>query len=120
MTEADVLDLLSLLEARGVVAWVTRPDEADAFALLTEADGADSLLRLLVSRGFVVVHDELPAHLRLRHAKGGDIEVHPVSFRPDGAAVRHLKGGGTITIPAASLTVAPFGGGSARQVRTED
>ncbi|MBW3619426.1 MAG: hypothetical protein KY461_04225 [Actinobacteria bacterium] len=120
MTEADVLDLLGLLEARGVVAWVTYPDQPDAFALMAEADGADSVLRLLVSRGFAVVQDELPASLRLRHPSGGDIEVHPVSFRPDGAAVRHLKGGGTVTIPASSLTVAPFAGGSARQVRIED
>lgn len=120
MTEDDVLDLLGLLEARGVVAWVTAPDEPDAFALLTEADGADSALRLLVSRGFGVVGDGLPAHLRLRHPEGGDIELHPASFRPDGAAVRHLGDGATVTIPSDALTVAPYGTGSARQVRAED
>ena len=120
MTEDDVLDLLGLLEARGVVAWVTTPDEPDAFALLAEADGADSALRLLVSRGFEVVGDDLPASLRLRHPKGGDIELHPASFRPDGAAVRFLADGGTVTIPSSDLTVAPYGKGSARQVRTAD
>lgn len=119
MTEDDVLDLLGLLEARGVVAWVTEPDGPDAHALLTEADGADSALRLLVSRGFTVVDDDLPAHLRLRHPKGGDIELHPASFRPDGAAVRHLGDGGTVTIPSGRLTVAPYGAGSARQVRPD-
>lgn len=120
MTEDDVIDLLGLLEARGVVAWVTAPDAPDAFALLAEADGADSALRLLVSRGFAVVGDDLPASLRLRHPRGGDIELHPVSFRPDGAAVRFLKDGETRTIEPSQLTVAPFGTGSARQVRTTD
>lgn len=119
MTEDDVIDLLDLLEARGVVAWVTTPDGPDAVAILTEADGADSALRLLVSRGFTVVGDGLPAHLRLRHPSGGDIELHPASFRPDGAAVRHLGDGATRTIPATSLTVAPYGHGSARQVRPD-
>lgn len=119
MTEDDVLDLLDLLEARGVVAWVTAPDGPDAVAILTEADGADSALRLLVSRGFTVVGDGLPAHLRLHHPAGGDIEIQPASFRPDGAAVRHLGDGETRTIPSDSLTIAPYGKGSARQVRPD-
>jgi hypothetical protein len=117
VTDDDVLDLLEILEARGVVAWVTAPDEPDAVALLAEADGADSALRLLVARGFVVVRDELPASLRLRHPQGGDIELHPASFRPDGAAVRFSRDGEATTIPPEALTVAPFGSGSARQVR---
>lgn len=119
MTEDDVLDLLDLLEARGVVAWVTAPDGPGAVAILTEADGADSALRLLVARGFTVVGDDLPASLRLRHPTGGDIELHPASFRPDGAAVRHLGDGGTRTIPRDAMTVAPYGKGSARQVRPD-
>lgn len=119
MDAEDVLALLDLLESRGVVAWVAAPDEPDAVALVAEADGADSVVRLLVARGFTVVDAALPARLRLRHPEAGDIEVHPVSFRPDGSAVRFLPGGATTTIDATALVVAPYGPGRARQVRRD-
>lgn len=117
MDDDDVLALLDLLESRGVVAWVCPPDEPEGVAFLAEADGADSILRLLVARGFTVVDSALPARLRLRHPEAGDVEVHPASFRPDGSAVRFLADGETRTIDATSLCVAPYGSGRARQVR---
>lgn len=120
MTDAEVLSLLDLLEARGVVAWVAVPDAVavqPVVALLCEADGFESATALLVSRGFRVHEEALPGRLCLGHASFGLVELQPARFDAAGNAVRHLADGRTLTIPVQSLVVDEYGPGRARQVR---
>lgn len=122
VTDEQVLSLLRLLESRGVVAWVSVPDQTGdepAVALLCELDGFESAAAMLVARGFSVVEHALPGRLRLAHDRLGAVELHPVGFDGDGNAVRRFGDGSSVTIPAASLVVDAYGPGRARQVLDE-
>ena len=86
MDTADLRGLLDLLAERGTVAWVLdRPDVADT-ELVVDHSGLESIVSVLVSRGFTADVGGLPARVDCRHPRHGTLAIRPFTFRADGSA----------------------------------
>ncbi len=95
MTGETVLEILDILHACGVEAWIDGGWGVDAL-LRTESrphDDLDLVVALadvpriredLEARGFVLGEEQLPVRFTLVHAERGAVDFHTVSFERDG------------------------------------
>lgn len=114
MDAERVLDLLDLLQARGLTVWLDGGWAVDA--LLAEQtrthDDLDLVARLeesarieeaLAERGYVLAGGGAPRSFELVDGLGHQVDVHPASFGPDGNGVYRLADGGDWIYPAAAF-----------------
>jgi hypothetical protein len=99
---SDGVALLDLLASRGTVAWLVDRDPTDGVWLVVDVSGVDSVMRLLISRGFAVTDDALPTHLEFAHARHGRVTVLACGFAADGSATWH-RDGQPVVLPAAAF-----------------
>jgi lincosamide nucleotidyltransferase A/C/D/E len=95
MTGDDVLEVLDLLAAAGVDAWVDGGWGVDALLGTETRRHADLDLTVptpsvgiardaLGSAGFTTVRDWLPAAVAMRDPSGREVDLHPLTPTPDG------------------------------------
>jgi lincosamide nucleotidyltransferase A/C/D/E len=114
MEAARVLDLLSLLDARGLPVWLdggwaidallgeqTRPH--DDLDLVSRLEDSARIEEALGERGYVLGYGGPPFSFELVDAAGHQVDVHPASFRPDGDGVYQMADGGEWIFPAAGF-----------------
>lgn len=113
--DADrVLDLLSHLEAQGIAVWLdggwaidallgeqTRPH--DDLDLVSRLEDSTRIEEALGERGYVLSGGGAPHSFELVDDGGHQVDVHPASFRADGAAVYAMAEGGEWIFPAAGF-----------------
>src|SRR5436190_3791151 len=117
----DVHDVLDTLEMAGVDAVVlggwgvdallgeqTRPhDDLDLWVQVEH----DRLLReALGELGFAEEADGVWQNYVLRDQRGREVDIHLVSYRPDGAAVYQAHTGGDFVMPPSAFTLVSIGG----------
>jgi lincosamide nucleotidyltransferase A/C/D/E len=115
MDAAHVLDLLAHLQARDIPVWLdggwaidallgeqTRPhDDLDVVARLEDSVRIENALN---DRGFVLAGGGAPLSFELVDTQGHQVDVHPVSFTPDGAAAYRMADGADWIYPADGFT----------------
>ena len=114
MDAARALDLLSLLEARGIPVWLdggwavdallgeqTRPH--DDLDLVSRLEDSGRIEEALGERGYVVGNGAPPRSFELVDAHGHQVDVHPASFEAGGDAVYQTADGGVWIFPAAGF-----------------
>jgi lincosamide nucleotidyltransferase A/C/D/E len=95
MTADDVLEVLDLLAAAGVQAWVdggwgvdallgTETREHDDLDLAVPIQSVGSVRDALGLAGFTTLRDWLPVALALRDPRGREVDLHPLSPTADG------------------------------------
>jgi lincosamide nucleotidyltransferase A/C/D/E len=131
-TEAgEALAVLAALDAAGCRAWVaggwgvdalggrqTRPHRDLDLAVETERLG--TVLEALAARGYVVETDWLPNRVELHRpggagsggagSGGGRVDVHPLTFGPDGDAVQAGLDGAVFRYPPDGFVAGVIGG----------
>jgi len=100
----DVVEIVARLDAAGIPIWLdggwgvdallheqTRPhDDLDVVMTLGDGDGAAAALTDL---GFTVHEDERPTRFVLRDPTDRRIDVHTVTFDPEGGGIQVLQDG---------------------------
>jgi lincosamide nucleotidyltransferase A/C/D/E len=126
-TEADeALAVLEALDAAGCRAWVGGGWGVDALAgrqtrphrdldLAVETERLAATLEALAALGYVVETDWLPNRIELHRAgragsPGGRVDVHPLTFGPDGDAVQAGLDGAVFRYPANGFVTGVIGG----------
>jgi lincosamide nucleotidyltransferase A/C/D/E len=111
MAEADLLDVVGLLQKVGVRAWVDGGWGVDALAGRTTREHADLDLvvplvdldvvrRVLGEAGYcTVLRDWLPTALALTDGQGHEIDLHPVARTVDGGGDQAQPEGGSFHYP---------------------
>ena len=109
-----LLELLSWLGAAGIESWLdggwgvdallcaqTRPHkDVDLIVRVTDIPG---LLSSLYAKGFAVREGQLPHSFVLADPEGHQIDIHAVSFDPDGNGVYRMQNGQEWIYPAAGF-----------------
>jgi lincosamide nucleotidyltransferase A/C/D/E len=99
MSADDVLSVLALLGTAGVDIWVGGGWGIDALVgretrphrdldLMHRVEQEPSVVAALGKAGFVETLDWRPARFVLTHPAGREIDLHPLTFGPDGSAVQ--------------------------------
>ncbi|NJP68854.1 nucleotidyltransferase domain-containing protein [Streptomyces spiramenti] len=100
MRQTDVTEILALARDAGARVWVAGGWGVDALVGRWTRDHADldllhrveeepALLAALAGAGFTETLDGRPARFVVADAGGREIDLHPLSFAPDGSAVQH-------------------------------
>ena len=104
MNSSQVLAVVDLLAAEGIVGWLDggwgvdallgeqRREHAD-LDLVVDAAALGRLLGVLAGDGFAVLRDELPVAIALRHDDGREVDLHPIELTPDGGGDQQQPGG---------------------------
>ena len=115
MDAARVLDLLAHLQAHGIAVWLdggwavdallgeqTRPhDDLDVVARLEDSVPIEQALN---ERGFELAGGGPPFSFELVDGEGHQVDVHPVSFTPNGEAFYRMANGEDWIYPADGFT----------------
>jgi lincosamide nucleotidyltransferase A/C/D/E len=114
MDAARVLDLLGRLQAREIEVWLdggwaidallgvqTRPH--DDLDLVSRLEDSARIEEELGEVGYVLAGGGPPHSFELVDADGHQVDVHPASFRADGAGVYPMLDGGEWIFPAAGF-----------------
>ncbi|MET8828566.1 amino acid transporter [Streptomyces sp. NPDC004610] len=122
MTSDDVLSVLSLARGAGADVWIAGGWGIDALIgeqtrdhrdldLAHREDQEPALLAALAAAGFLETLDWRPARFVVSDPGGRDIDLHPVTFRPDGSAVqKSLDPANPYLYPADCFTTGTIGG----------
>lgn len=110
MRSAAVLEVMDLLDASGVNAWVdggwgvdalfgreTRPHED--LDLVVELDKTERIREILAARGFMLEEDQLPIRFVLSNPQLGRIDLHTVTFDRNGGGVQPQPNGRSFRYP---------------------
>jgi len=100
-----VLALLDLLQSVGAAVWVDGGWGVDALIghqsrphadldLSVDTPSLAAVRSVLADEGFVVLRDDLPTALALRHPDGREVDLHPVVPTDDGGGDQALPDGG--------------------------
>jgi lincosamide nucleotidyltransferase A/C/D/E len=119
MDATRVLDLLALLDTRGIRVWLDGGWAIDALLeeqtrthddldLVSRIEDSAQIETVLGERGYVLGYGGPPHSFELVDEHGHQVDVHPASFREDGDGVYAPAGGGNWIFPAAGF------GGSGR------
>jgi lincosamide nucleotidyltransferase A/C/D/E len=111
MDAARALDLVSLLEARGIDVWLDGGWAIDALLgvqtrfhddldLVSRLEDTARIEETLAERGYAVAGGGVPHSFELVDDEGHQVDVHPASFRADGDAVYAMAEGGEWVFPA--------------------
>ncbi|MGH9171627.1 MAG: nucleotidyltransferase domain-containing protein [Acidimicrobiales bacterium] len=95
VSSEQALNMIALLQASGVPAWVDGGWGVDALVghqtrahddldLVIPVGVLPACRKLLEADGFVVERDWLPTAIAFRHADGRGIDLHPIDPTPDG------------------------------------
>jgi lincosamide nucleotidyltransferase A/C/D/E len=109
------LDLLSCLDEVGVPAWLdggwgvdallgTQRRAHDDLDLLVRLDDVPQLEKALGRMGYARVNGAPPLSFEMTDAEGHQVDVHPMSFSRDGAAIYKMSGGDDWVYPPGSLS----------------
>jgi lincosamide nucleotidyltransferase A/C/D/E len=114
MDAARVVDLLALLEARGIDVWLdggwaidalleeqTRPH--DDLDLVSRIEDSAHVETVLGERGYVLGYGGPPHSFELVDERGHQVDVHPASFRQNGDGIYEMADGGQWVFPAAGF-----------------
>jgi lincosamide nucleotidyltransferase A/C/D/E len=113
MTGEDVLEILGLLRAAGAEVWVGGGWGIDALVgtetrthrdldLMHRREQEPAVVAALAGAGFAETLDWRPVRFVLADAGGREIDLHPLSFAPDGSATQaSLEPGHPFRYPAA-------------------
>ena len=121
MTAERVLKILDTLRSHGVMALVdggwgidallgreTRThDDLDLVVALGDVNAIQSALRTL---GFTMVEDHLPVRFVMRDPTGAQLDLHTVTFDPEGGGVQPQPGGGSFRYPPEGFVRGQIGG----------
>jgi lincosamide nucleotidyltransferase A/C/D/E len=110
---AEVLRVLDALDAAEIPAGITGGWGIDALPrretrphgdldLGIASEAVETATEALATLGYVVATDERPARVVLRSAVG-QVDLHPIVWRPSGAGVQTGLDGETFDYPAGSL-----------------
>jgi lincosamide nucleotidyltransferase A/C/D/E len=121
MQSSEVIELLDLLNAAGIRAWVGGGWGVDAVVgrqtrahgdLDLAVDGAqlDALLALLADLSFTVTVDWLPSRIELTGEDGRRVDLHPVEFRADGSGLQAGLNGPGFEYPADAFATGTIAG----------
>jgi len=114
MQARDVVEILELLEARGIDLWLiggwgvdallgeqTRQhSDLDMLAVLAQGAQLQALLR---EHGFRVTEGEPPTCFVMNDGKGLALDFHPIQFDEDGNAVYRMENGEDWVYPSSGL-----------------
>jgi lincosamide nucleotidyltransferase A/C/D/E len=113
MSAADVLDVVSRLEAAGISLWLDGGWGVDALVgeetrphsdldVVVRLDQTDAAVEALSRAGFTISIDDRPTRLVVADKVSRRIDLHPVVFDPDGSARQIGAGanGGDAVYPA--------------------
>src|SRR5277367_6396805 len=99
MSADDVLSVLAVLRAAGVHIWVGGGWGIDALVgretrphrdldLMYRVEQEPAMIAALAEAGFVETLDWRPVRFVVTHPAGPEIDLHPLTFAPDGSAVQ--------------------------------
>jgi lincosamide nucleotidyltransferase A/C/D/E len=105
-----VLELLETLRAAGVDAWVDGGWGVDALLghetrphgdldLVVALDRVGRIQEVLGLRGFVLAENQLPVRFVLCHPQLGHVDLHTVTFDPEGGGLQPQPSGKTFRYP---------------------
>jgi lincosamide nucleotidyltransferase A/C/D/E len=115
MGAAEVIDLLSCLERSGITVWVDggwgvdallgeQTRDHDDLDLIARLDDVARLQGTLAERGYTGVQGAPPTSFEMVDARGHQVDVHPVSFVPNGDGVYKLGNGEDWVYPSTAFT----------------
>lgn len=123
MEAQDVLDVMSVLDAAGITAWIDGGWGVEALVgaqhrdhgdldLVVDIERLDDLVSAMADVGFTVTIDERPTRMALADRSGRNLDLHLVRFDEDGDAWQAAAGpdGSDAKYPAADLTFGWVGG----------
>src|ERR1700733_5800081 len=122
MSADDVLSVLALLRVAGVDIWVGGGWGIDALAgretrphrdldLMHRVEQEPTVVTALGESGFVETLDWRPVRIVVTHPTGGEIDLHPLTFAPDGSAVQaSLEPDRPFVYPARCFVTGRIGG----------
>lgn len=110
MSAESVVEIMGLLESRGVAAWLDGGWGVDALLgeqtrahddldLVIALDRSSAAQDALGSTGFRIVEDETPTRFVLRDERGRQVDFHTVVFDDEGGGVQHLQDGSSFRYP---------------------
>ena len=118
-TARAVHEILDLLDAAGVAAWIAGGWGIDALIGRQTREHADldlavvggrAALDALTRAGFSVVTDWWPGRVAVRRPDGAEVDVHPIVFGDDGSAVQTTREGDQFHYPADGFTTGVIDG----------
>ena len=121
MSADDVLSVLALLRAAGVDTWVAGGWGIDALVgretrphrdldLLHRVEQEPTGVTALGESGFAETLDWRPVRFVVTHPTGREIDLHPLTFGPDGSAVQaSLEPHGPYVYPAECFVTGRIG-----------
>ena len=121
MTAEIALELLDLLRAAGVDAWVDGGWGVDALLgqesrphedldLVVALERASRIREVLGARGFTLATDELPVRFVMAHPLLGRIDFHTVTFDHEGGGNQAQPNGTVFRYPPEGFTEGSIGG----------
>ncbi|MGV9532234.1 nucleotidyltransferase domain-containing protein [Streptosporangium sandarakinum] len=107
---SDVIEVIGLLHDGGCRVWVGGGWGIDALVgevtrphrdldLMHDATQEPTLIEILENTGFAERHDIVPgrpARFVMRHPDGRELDLHPLTFQPDGSAVQPANDRGDV------------------------
>lgn len=122
MSADDVLSVLAVLRAAGVDVWVGGGWGVDALVgretrphrdldLMHRVEQEPAVVTALCESGFVETLDWRPVRFVVTHPTGREIDLHPLTFAPDGSAVQaSLEPDRSFVYPARCFVTGRIGG----------
>jgi len=125
MRAEAVLELLDLLQSRGVDSWVDGGWGVDALLgyqsrphedldLVVALDQVGRIREVLGSRGFTLAEDHLPVRFVLSQSHLGRIDFHTVTFDREGGGIQPQPSGKTFRYPPEGFVGGQIAGRSVR------
>jgi lincosamide nucleotidyltransferase A/C/D/E len=121
MSADDVLSVLAVLGAAGVDVWVGGGWGIDALVgretrrhrdldLMHRVEQEPSVVAALAEAGFAETLDWRPVRFVVTHPAGREIDLHPLTFAPDGSAVQaSLEADRPFVYPARCFVIGRIG-----------
>ena len=121
MTSDAVLRLVRYLTSRSIDLWISGGWAVDALTgspsrdhqdldISIRAEDEPAVMTLLLEQGFTIVTDWRPTRIALVHEEFGEIDVHPIHFKPDGSAWLPGLDGNRFLYPASAFTTGVING----------
>jgi lincosamide nucleotidyltransferase A/C/D/E len=121
MSPAEAAALVEVLEAVSPVVWVGGGWGVDALVgrqtrahgdidVVVAAPALPAVLERLTALGFVPTEDWLPIRIEVAHPDGRRVDLHPVTFAPDGSGTQPGLNGTVFEYPAGCSTTGQIAG----------
>jgi hypothetical protein len=111
MPAEEVVAIVDALESAGIAVWLDggwgvdalleeQTREHDDFDLVVGLDDVDRLREVLAERGYEMLGGGPPMSFELVDSDGRQVDVHPVTWEPNGDGLYRMRGGRTWPYPA--------------------